>query len=473
MLCLGLALAGPLAAGGCRGADRPPSVLLVVVDTLRADHVGVLSGRRPSPTPNLDRWAGGAVRFRRATTPAPFTMPAMAAMLAGVYPDRCGIVTHVPGTTFAAWRGDTLAEAARRAGLATAAVVANPWLVRPGPRFDRGFDVFERLHGSGRGGRTNSATDVTNAATALLERMGDRRFLMWVHYFDPHMPYEPPPAFASAAGAEGPESPVMRDFRRKDRDLARIFRGDGYDEPTLDHARRLYEGEVRYVDAEIDRLLARLDELGRAQDTIVVVASDHGEALGEHGLWFAHDYTLYDELLHVALMMRGPGVPVGARDDLVSLLDVAPTVCRLARLPCGADDEAPFDGRDLFAAARGGRTLFAAATPMRGRGTAYPRLEVPGIEGRWTMAEDDAHKFVHAPTPGGATREFYDRASDPRDTSDVAAAHPNEAERLAERLEAWRREMDAARTATADAPAVPAGGGRRDERTLRSLGYLQ
>lgn len=492
MTCVGAAAAVSLAGAGCRPSAGPPSVLLIVVDTLRADHVGALRGTGdPSPTPNLDRWAAGGARFRRAATPAPFTMPAMAAVFAGVYPDRCGILTHVPGTTLAAWDGQTLAESARLGGLATAAVVANPWLVRPGTRFDRGFDAFERLHGNDPGG-ANTASAVTDAATRMLGRMGDRRFLMWVHYFDPHMPYEPPAGFAAAAGATGgDENPVMRDFCRKGRNLGRIFRGEGYTPDQLDDARRLYEGEVRYVDAEIGRLLARLDELGRSDDTVVVVASDHGEALGEHGLWFAHDYTVYDELLHVALMMRGPGIPEGARDDLVSLLDLAPTLCRVASLPCAAAGDDRFDGRDLFVSPRGARTLFAAATTMRGRASAFGRLQVPGIDGRWTMAEDDRHKLVRIPATAGVSLELYDRIADPGDAADVAAAsHDDVVGSMSARLEAWSREMDRSRplqtpSSLGDGRAEERGDGRKDERsdtrkkerederTLRSLGYLQ
>lgn len=466
-----LASAG-LAATGCHRPTPPPSVLLVLVDTLRADSVGVLGGapgRQPAgtATPSIDALAGQSAVFRRATTPAPFTMPAMAAVFTGSYPDRSGVLAHEPGVSLAAWPGLTLAEAARQAGAATAAVVANPWLVRTRTGFDRGFETFTRLHGTRTTTGANSATAVTDEAIRLLEAAAGRRFFVWAHYFDPHMPYEPPAAFAQAAGAPTGTSRVMSDFASEERNLRGIYRGDGYSSAELDHARRLYEGEVRYTDHEIGRLLAHLESRGLAANTIVVVASDHGESLGEHGLFFAHDYTLYEELTRVALLMRGPGIDAGVRDDEVSLIDVAPTICRLAALPCRGD----FDGRDLLSGQRGGRSLFAAATPLRAKGTPFDGLELPGPAGRWTMALRDGKKLLRIPRQQGPLLEFYDLRTDAAETRNLAAQAPPEAAALLADLQQWSAQMEAARPAASASPTTPVQ--QRDEETLRSLGYLQ
>jgi choline-sulfatase len=460
--------AGDAAAAGTVSAARAaassgPSVLLVVVDTLRADHVGAVrreGDRAGSATPLLDGWAAGAVRFRRATSPAPFTMPAVAALLTGVYPDRAGVAAHEPGTTLRSWRGDTLAEAAQRAGLYTAAVVANPWLARATTGFERGFDEFVRLYQPGQAAGASAAEAVTTQAIRLLDAAGDRRVFVWAHYFDPHMPYTPP---AELAGYSGAPSRVMTDFDAKTRDLAGIYRGEGYSAGELADARSLYAGEVRYVDREVGRLLDHLEKSGRAGTTIVVVASDHGESLGEHGLFFAHDYTLYEELVRVPLLVKAPGHDAAARDDEVSLLDVAPTLCRAAGLPC----KGSFDGRDLFGASPP-RTLFAAATPMRRRGTPYPRLQVRGLAGRWTMALAGSKKLIRIPRRKGVAWESYDLARDPREERPA----PSDASRkLAADLGAWMREMHAARPPEAKAP--PPDQQRRDDESLRSLGYLE
>ncbi|MFN2425568.1 MAG: sulfatase-like hydrolase/transferase [Candidatus Binatia bacterium] len=445
-------------------------MLLIVVDTLRTDHVGSLrehggDAATPSPTPAIDRWASGAARFRRARTPASFTMPAVAGLMSGAYPDRCGVSAHEPGTTFSAWPGSTVAESAREAGLATAAVIANPWLARTGTGFDRGFDEFVRRYRRGQAAGSSGAAAVTDEAIRILESAGGRRLLLWAHYFDPHMPYEPPAGFAHAAGAPDSPSRVMSDFNDDARDLGRLYRGEGYSVAEIDHARRLYEGEVRYADHEIGRLLERLRTLGRENDTIVVIASDHGESLGEHGLYFAHDYTVYEELTRVPLLIRGPGVPAGMRDDHVSLLDVTPTLCRLAALPCANR----FDGRDLFASDRPARTLFAAATPMRARGTAFDRLVVPGPAGRWTMALGERAKLIRIPTERGAEFENYDLAADPREVRNIGATAESDA--LAAELAAWTVAMEEARPPSPRQPRSRKQ--RRDNRALRSLGYLQ
>lgn len=474
--CGGLVLAAATlsaAIAGCRPPAPAPSVLLVVVDTLRADRVGALAtgpgglgqgsaGR----TPGIDRWARGAVGFRRAVTPAPFTMPAMASMLTGAWPDRTGVDRHEPGTSLGPWKGTTLAEAARRAGLATSAVVANPWLVRARTGFDRGFDRFERLYRPGSPPGSNSAQAVTDAAIRELDRAGDGRFFLWVHYFDPHMPYEPPPEFAREAGAAPGPSRVMRDFDAPGRDLARLYAGEGYDAAELEGARRLYDGEVLYVDHEVARLLDHLAAKGLDRRTVVVVASDHGEALGEHGLFFAHDYTVYDELVRVALLVKAPGLAAGIRDDEASLVDVAPTLCRLASLGC----DASFDGRDLLGPDRSPRTLFAATTPLRDKGTPFAGLTVPGLVGRWTMALGDGRKLVRIPAPSGASLRLYDLATDPSESHGREATSSEAGRELARSLEQWSKAMDAARPASAGAHARHR---RRDEATLRSLGYLQ
>lgn len=459
-----------LLLSGCRSAP-PPSVLLIVVDTLRADHVGVLQRPgdiHPDATPRIDRFANGAAVFRQAYTPAPFTMPAMAATMTGAWPDRSGVIAHEPGVNLQGWRGGTLAEAARRSGLATFAVVANPWLARTGTGFDHGFDEFTRLHHNTDIPGANSASAVTNEAIRFLDGLAGRRFLIWVHYFDPHMPYAPPAHFAEAAGASAQPNRVMADFGAEARDLARLYRADGYSPDEIEQARRLYEGEVRYVDDEIGRLLDRVNELGLSAHTIVVVASDHGEALGEHGLFFSHDYTLYNELLHTPLIVKGPGVAAGNRDNPVSLIDLEPTICRLASLAC---EPAP-DGRNLLDPPDAARTLFAAATPRRSKPTPFPRLDIDGPQGRWTMALQGGAKLVRMPLSQGTGFEMYDLSRDPDELRNLIASGGDNDERqrkLAADLDEWMQGMDAARP-----PANAQSRSRKAEtRALRSLGYLQ
>jgi len=456
---------------GCRraepaGSAASPSVLLVVIDTLRTDRVGLADPR----TPEMGRWASNAAVFTNAEATAPFTMPSIASLMTGLYADRTGVIAHTAGAGLRIPPGRTLAEAARAAGLATAAVVANPWLSRPASGFSRGFDVFLGNRDGAGLPKHADALSVTDAALSLLQQWQERRFFMWVHYFDPHMPYSPPAANAVAVGAPPNGSRIVEDFAGPDRDLSSLYAGRGYNSDELAAARRLYDGEVNYVDEQFERLLQALDASGAAQNTITVVVSDHGESLGEHGLFFAHDFTVYEELTHAVLMMRGPSIVPGRHEEPVSLIDLAPTLCRLLALQCRDGT----DGSDLFAdpGAKNTRAIFAAATPLRDRGAHFERLSVPGPEGRWSMVRRGDRKLVEIPTPSGSRFELYDLRSDPLESNDRFAddQESQPARELRSLLSDWHSEMS--RSRPADAPPDRAAA-EEDERTLRSLGYLQ
>ncbi|HYB98548.1 MAG TPA: sulfatase [Candidatus Limnocylindrales bacterium] len=441
---------------------------MIVIDTLRADRVAAYGGA-PEHMPALARWAEQAAVFREAVSVAPFTMPAVAALMTGAYPDRSGIFIHASGVTLHDFAGQTLAELARGAGLRTGAVVSNPWLARPATGFDRGFEHYAAHRDdepvSLRGANARSVTD---SALRILDGFGSSPFFLWVHYFDPHMPYRPPAEHAAAAGAASTDSRVMRDFSADDRDLTRIYSGADYAPADVAQAMRLYEGELRYVDEQLARLLARLDSSGRSDETLVVIVSDHGEAMGEHGLFFAHDYTVYDELVRAVLMMRGPGVPSGHRHDLASPIDVVPTLCRMMGWTCGGD----LDGVDLFDPSedRTGRTLFAAATPFRRRAAAFPRLQVKGVDGRWTMARRGRHKLIKIPQRRRTSAyELYDLSADPAELNNLYEGRRDALQAdLAAALDAWETSMAETRPAARRARPDP-----QDEETLRSLGYLQ
>ena len=446
-----------------------PSVLFVVIDTLRADRVA----RPDSPAAALGDWARDAAVFTNAESAAPFTMPSMAAMMTGLYPDRTGVIAHVPGTQVKVPRGGMLAETARLDGIATGAVVANPWLSRPRSGFPRGFDVFATTRSEGLWQlRDNDARTVTDTALSLLERWKGRRSFLWVHYFDPHMPYRPPARNAAAVGAPRGRSQVIDDFESDHRDLTRLYSGVGYDPGELAATRRLYDGEVNYVDEQLERLLRGTAALDTGHNTITVIVSDHGESLGEHGLFFAHDFTVYEELTHTVLMLRGPSIPAGRHDEPVSLIDVAPTLCRLLDLRCPQG----VDGRDIL----GGRpqrerALFAAGTPLRDKGARFAGLQVPGIDGRWSMVRRGDRKLVEIPTVSGSRFELYDLHSDPLELSDLNAgfasdAQPRETAELRVLLQRWHAEMSRSRPAIEEPDKAAAA---EDERTLRSLGYLE
>jgi len=457
------ACAGIFALSGCQSSPHTPpvsrssapNIILIVIDTMRADRLGT-DGQRPSATPTLDRLAKTSLVFEQAQATAPFTMPSTASLMTGRYPDQLGIRNHSVGDRLSANHA-TLAQLARARGYRTAAVVTNAWLARPQSGFRHGFDQFV----TGRNESTRwrmSAARVTDAAVHILNKESATPLLLWVHFMDTHMPYQASPRFAAKHDvASVMNSSSMADFENEEFDRQALFFGE-IEKADFEQTRALYDAAVETVDHEIARILATLDD-----EDIVVVVADHGESLGDHGLFFAHDFTLYQELIHVPLIVRLPGTAPGRVRTPVSLLDVLPTLCRGAGLDCPT----PLDGRPLAetpgAASQGPRNLFSVSAPMRDKYDRCPFLEVPGPEGRWSTVRRGNYKLIRIPTRTGLRYEAYDLADDPSERHNLYA--PDADTDLTTTLEAWFEDQLAA------APQRP-GSGRADSETLRELRAL-
>ncbi|NQY90428.1 MAG: sulfatase [Deltaproteobacteria bacterium] len=463
-----LLIAAAACLGSCTprvgGNDQPMSLLLVVVDTLRADHLGPWrdAGTGETVTPALDQLADEAIVFDRAFSPAPFTMPAMAATMTGRWPDRVGVVNHDRLTSLPS-NYPLLAQLALEAGYRTAAVVTNPWLARRKSGFGRGFEDWYDGEGTGSHPRRGAAA-VTRQAEEWLNKNSAEPFLLWTHYMDTHMPYRPDPACKPRPGSSQRSSKVISDFVEGQLQPQEIYFGvQGYAESELEATRLIYDDALYCVDQQLGRLLATLQELEIADSTVVVFMADHGESLGDHGLYFAHDFTLYEELLHVPMMMRVPGRRPGRRPDPVSLVDVLPTLCALMKLDCPQT----MDGEDLFGQApTSDRVLFAAGPPARERYSMNPRHPVAGLAGRWTAATRSSLKLIHLPWPGAARMELYDLERDPMEKENIFGQVDSSL--LQEQLRNWRRQGDQQRPAAAQSPLGP------DRlRQLRELGYLR
>jgi arylsulfatase A-like enzyme/Flp pilus assembly protein TadD len=347
--------AGSWPAGG--------SVLLVTIDTLRADHVGAY-GAQAARTPALDSLARHGTRFSTAIAATPLTLPSHGSILTGRYPPRHGVRHN--GIFHLAEEAETLAERLHDAGYATGAVVGAYVLAH---RFGlaQGFDHYDDAMSSKRSedgdSPERSASDVTDRALEWLAGV-ERPFFLWVHYYDPHAEYAPP-------------LPYSADFRE-----------------------RPYDGEIAYVDAELERLMNGLREAGRLEDTLVVATADHGESLGEHQE-ATHRYTLYDATLAVPLLFQGPGIPVGrVVRGVVRTVDIAPTV--LARLDLPPLPDA--DGRDLAPLWRDG------ARPSER--VAYAETLATRFDHGWSplhALRSAQHHYVRAPRA-----ELYAAQGDPQ-----------------------------------------------------------
>jgi len=360
-----------------RGAHN---LLIVSLDTLRADHVGAYGCDLPT-TPNLDRIAAGGTLFEHVTATYPSTPGSHMSMMTGVYPNAHGVIG--PLDTLAA-DVPTLAEVLAARGWQTGAVTEDGMLVA-GSGFQRGFAYYRENKGASIWDATGQV-DVTFAnGLRWLEAHRDEKFFLFLHTYQVHEPYSPPPEFDR-----------FRTYRDGDHEVPIT---DATPRPIRD--RHAYAGEALYTDHEIGRLMAGFDALGLADRTLVVFVSDHGEEFAEHG-WKGHDETLYEEVLHVPLILRAPGlVPAGVRvPRQASLVDLAPTLLELL----GVTPPRDIHGRSLVP---------YLSQPKRGDDEVVFAELVKRRKGkRLVMARSGMRKWIWHEPPTPPT-EVYDLATDP------------------------------------------------------------
>jgi len=369
----------------CAPAERPRSILLVTLDTTRADRLGCY-GRAGAETPVLDALAARGARFERAFTTAPITLPAHASLLSGATPPHHGLRDN--GIRALDQGVYTLAEAARAAGRRTAAFVSGfPLDARFG--LEQGFEHYDdRLAAETPGGVTRIQErrgDLTVGAARdwLATLAPSDSFFLWLHLFDAHEPYEAPPAFA----ARHPGDP--------------------------------YQAELAFQDAALGDLISALAQAGRSEDTLVLVTADHGEGLGEHGE-DTHALLLHDATVRVPFVLSGPDVPTVVVGTPVSLVDAAATLVELA----GIEDDGRFTqhGGLSLVPLLAGRELPERSLYFE---TLFPRLHYGWSE--LFGLERAGWKYVEAPGAGRA--ELHRPSADPHELQELAAREP---ERVAE-----------------------------------------
>ncbi|MFT4624385.1 MAG: arylsulfatase A-like enzyme [Myxococcota bacterium] len=380
----------------------PRRVVLVFVDTLRPDHLGFYGYADAPTTPSLDRWAAGATVFEQARGVAPWTLPSARAALSGAQPEQW---FEVP----------SIAERFAAEGFHTEAMVSNAFLSQP---FDmhRGWTHFAYDH-------LQPAADLSRRAQAVLERNADRDVLLLVHFMEPHLPYEESWTYRWQFAGLRPSA-----LESLTRHWLYDLPPDHPDLPAIrEHVMDRYDGNIRVVD---DQLLPLLTAAGPA--ATVALFSDHGEEFWDHGS-FEHGHSFYDELLHVPLAIRSPGLPAGRVEAPVSLLDLAPTLLALEGL-----DSDVLHGASLVPLAWGDD---GAEAQFTARPQAFGR-PLYGPDG-WGVVHDE-HKWYGR----GGQRFAHDLASDPTEQTDIVreldeAAFPGA---MAEALErevvlAWRAKI--------------------------------
>jgi arylsulfatase A-like enzyme len=425
-------LLSALVLGGCGAAETHsrPNLLLVTIDTLRADRCSSY-GHDRNTTPRLDRLAEDGVRFAVAYAPTPVTGPSHASLLTSQHPQQHGVLRNGDALS---GQAVTLAEVLQDAGYDTAAIVsAYPLKAKFG--LAQGFRVYEddfrapdaslpqpRWEGRPLGeSYDRRAWATSDLALAWLARQAasQRPFFLWIHYFDPHSPYDAPAA---------------------EEDLTAF---DAYDR------------EIRYTDGEMGRVLDFIDAAGLRATTVVAVTSDHGEGLGQHG-HEEHGAVVYEEAVRIPLVLRGPGRLAGGRvwTDEVTLLDVAPTLLGVLRL---ATRPKAFVGRDLSGPLEGrpGRVPQADAVFLRSELRPAGCQQYAVRQGQWKYLEDRCQGTLRR-------SELYDLQSDPGELQDLSGAKPEQVPAAARLLRQWRR--------TRGAPGAPPS--PEDAEALRALGYF-
>ena len=311
----------------CTNAPKHPPVIVLMLDTLRADHLGFYGYERDT-SPNLDAFAKENVAFKYAFTASPWTPPSVATMLTGLYPSVHGFIppnSHEEARLGVARLSPdlvTLGETLRGGGYATAAVSSNPWIATEFG-FGQGFETFKYL-------RAARASEVVAAGLDLIDRMARKPqpFFLYLHFLDPHKPYEPP-------------APYDQMFKEP------LRRSDPSYSPEALAAIRLYDGEIRYLDSQLGRFFASLRDRALYDRAIVVVIADHGEQFWEHGSKY-HGNALHNEEVHVPFLLRDPrsGRRGEALDEVVSTVDMFPTILGLVGMAPPPDQR---DGVSVFA----------------------------------------------------------------------------------------------------------------------------
>lgn len=432
-VCVGLLLCACVGGSGCRRPPARPHLLLVSLDSCRADHLGAYGYHRDT-SPFLDQLAAEGLRFSNAFVNTHATPPSHATILSSLYQETHRVqFNERPGRERMRLTPEVplVQEHLQRSGYTTIGVTGGGWMSAE-LGFGRGFTVFDDAPLGGVG------------AGRLLQHV--RRHLgtgkpifAFFHTYAIHSPYSPPEPYRGLWGA------LPGRIEPTNENLAAMNAGQlPFTPADVRRAVALYDGEIRHTDDVLRSVFGALAELGFLDDCLVVVTSDHGEELGERG-GFVHRDLLYDDLLRVPLVLWGRPVPRGkVEHSLASSIDIAPTLLAAA----GVRIPERMEGRDLLAAG-GVERVFA-------------QLE----DRRYAVRTADWKLILNAEPP---SRELYDLRSDPQERHDVAARHPALVQALEQDLRAWKAARPRLRPSTQ--PPVPSS--EEVEEALRALGYVE
>jgi len=428
---------------GCSNSrqSEQPNIILISIDTLRSDHLGCYGYKRPT-SPFLDEFSSKCVLFEDVTAPSPWTLPSHGSLLTGYYPSRLGLTSH---NSVLDADAETLAMLLSNRGLATGAVVNSLYLAKE-YGFARGFGQFKLIPESHQ--PRGAAGSIIDLAKQWLNSYRDQQFFFFLHFYDVHSDYRSMPEYRNR---------FVKKYRGKvdgSTEQLLAFREGGFplDSNDLKHLIDLYDAEISQLDERLSILFDFLGRLGVLKNSYVIITSDHGEEFLDHG-GVLHGRTQYQELIHVPLLIGGPGIPGGRRvKNTVSLVDVTPTVLGLV----GADHSGKYEGVDLSPLWKSGdgqlayRFIFAEAD----HNNVENDIKRAVRQGAFKLHFDRLTEKTH----------LYDLQNDPEERLDIAEERPQVVGLLLTELKSF---MQKSRQDGATMTLTP-----ENIERLKSLGYI-
>ncbi len=416
-------------------SSEAPNVLLVSIDTLRPDHLGCYGYQRAT-SPAMDRLAEEGVRFNTVASASSWTLPAHASLVTGLYPASHG-----------AWKMarpispsvETLGQRLQRAGMTGCGVVSFH-LLSSGYGFARGFSTYLELHKKQSGGlRQARAEEVANRAIHWIGNNRTRPFFLFLHFFDPHWDYDPPPPYdriynpGYQGTIDGAYGTLMEYIKYRPDAKGNVGQDKTIDPGDLEQVLALYDGEIRYTDHHLGRVIDTLRLYGLLEKTLVVITGDHGEEFMEHGSLEGHAWTMYEEVIRVPLIMRFPGELGRGRvvGQQVRNIDIMPTILDWLQL----NGPSRMEGRSLLPVIRetcGIGEICATETDVAFGETRRFRLT------RASARPGSGRKVIF--TNGGETVEYFDLNRDPGEQQNLRGggeAPHEEFARLEQALDDW------------------------------------
>lgn len=420
----------------CGTPNDPPNVIFIVVDTLRADHLGCYGYERDT-SPHIDALSRESVVFKNAVSQAPWTPPSIASMLTGLYPAELGYKDRpvVMEDSIV-----TLPEIFHANGYTTMGIISHVLVARR-LGFAQGFDTYDQENAEGHG--HISSPSVIQKAVAFIESNRQNKFFLFLHLFDPHYDYILHDDYNFFPGYNGTlqSGESIYSLREKAPEMTK---------QDLQYIKALYDSEIRFTDAYIGHLLNTMKELDLYRNTMVVLTADHGEEFKDRDEWIGHSKRLYQESIHVPLIIKLPGrYKQRVREDYTGLIDLMPSILRYMDFTFPADYPLSGSAIDFSGNDKNGRLVFSET--RRGN-----FLRAAAWQG-WKLIDDRAARQL----------ELYNLQRDPHESVNVADSNPDLAQTLLNALKTW---VENTRTdLTSRAPAFT----EEELQKLKSLGYIK